>query len=95
MAKTGRDPARLTPLLEEEFKAALARIPGGKQLPEIVHSSAQCWGSAFKTDVLPCRSLLDEKNRIAACGDFCVESSAEGALLSAADAARRVQEVFL
>ena len=90
MAKSGRDIASLTPLLETEFKTLLERAMGGSVLPKLVYSSAQCWGSAFKTQLLEERSLLDVESRIAACGDFCVESSAEGALLSALDSAHQI-----
>ena len=54
---------------------------------------AQRWGGGFKTGVLSERCLVDEQLRLAACGDFCVESSARGALLSgvaAADAVGRL-----
>lgn len=37
--------------------------------------------------VLPERCLVEEGLRLAACGDFCVESSAQGAYLSGVAAA--------
>lgn len=91
LASGARDAPALTPILQKEFLSLLKREVGGAKLPGLVFASAQRWGSAFKSSLLPERSLLDEENAIAACGDFCVQSSAEGALLSAADAAERIQ----
>ena len=50
----------------------------------------QKWGAAFKTGLLEERSLLEMKSGLAACGDFCRTSSAEGALSSALHLAERV-----
>lgn len=93
LAKAGRDVDTLTSALQEEFITLLGLMAcSGQAVPELVTASAQRWGSAFKTDLCPARSLFDEGSRLAACGDFCVESSAEGALLSALDAAKRIKE---
>ena len=48
---------------------------------------AQRWGSSFKADVLPDACLSDASQQLAACGDFCRESSSEGAIVSGLAAA--------
>ena len=60
---------------------------GNKPQPAYLH--AQRWGSAFKAELLPDGCLSDPSQQLAACGDFCKESSSEGAIksgLTAADA---------
>lgn len=51
---------------------------------------AQRWGSSFKADVLPDVCLSDSSQLLAACGDFCGESSLEGAIISGLAAADAV-----
>lgn len=84
------DAQSAAPVLTAAFTELLQLSADGPNIPELVFSSAQRWGSAFKTNLIPQRSLLDKQNALAACGDFCVESSAEGALLSAQHAAQQV-----
>ena len=57
-------------------------LPGGAAAPQPVYMHAQRWGGGFKANLAPERCLLDEGAALAACGDFCIESSAQGALLS-------------
>lgn len=63
------------------------RCPGVEPRPAYLH--AQRWGSSFKADVLSEVCLSDSTQQLAACGDFCKESTSEGAVrsgLAAADA---------
>ncbi len=63
----------------------------GGATPQPVYVHAQRWGGGFKSKLVRERCLVDEALALAACGDFCIESSAQGALLSglaAADAMR-------
>ena len=86
------DAQSAAPVLTAAFTELLQKIADGVDIPELVSNSAQRWGSAFKTNLIPQRSLLDKQNALAACGDFCVESSAEGALLSARHAAQQITQ---
>lgn len=56
---------------------------------------AQRWGGGFKAGLLPERCLIDEGLALAACGDFCVESSAQGALLSGLAAAEAMRLLMI
>ncbi|CAK0733136.1 hypothetical protein CVIRNUC_000231 [Coccomyxa viridis] len=62
--------------------------------PEPTYLRAQRWASAFKADPLggPCMTELGL--RMAACGDFCLSSSAEGAILSGIAAAEAIAELI-
>lgn len=84
------DPQEAVEELQAEFLRVLRIFSGGRPLPSVVSAKAQKWGSAFRADVLQDRSVLDPESRIAACGDFCVQSSAEGALLSGRDLADKI-----
>lgn len=56
---------------------------------------AQRWGSAFKANTLDEACISDASLHLAACGDFCRDSTSEGAILSGlavADAVMTWQE---
>ena len=64
--------------------------PGGSPLPEPIFLSMQRWGSGFKGNVLPQHCLIDSDQKLAACGDFCMQSNVEGAILSGLAAAHEL-----
>ncbi len=55
----------------------------------------QRWGSAFKANPLPEECLMDERQRVAVCGDMFRTSSAEGAVLSGLAAAKRIRDILM
>ena len=76
--------------LQEEFLKLLKVLAKGEELPMVTSAHAMKWGCAFRKEVVKDRSLLDTENGIGACGDYCVESLAEGALLSAHHLANQI-----
>ena len=78
-----QDPEVAVPDMQKDLERVLKVFTKGQPLPEVVSARGMKWGSAFKENVLSEGSLVDPENRMAACGDFCQESLAEGALLSA------------
>ena len=78
--------------LLQDFQAILSKAGYG-ELPQPVFVAAQRWGAAFKADVLEEGCLVDEGMGLLACGDFCIESSARGAMSSGLSAARAVQKL--
>ncbi|BDA48954.1 Renalase [Coccomyxa sp. Obi] len=66
----------------------------GLERPTPVYMHAQRWGSGFKANLLPNACLIDRQLGLAACGDFCVESSAQGAVLSGLAAAQALREAL-
>jgi len=91
-----KDPQEAAPQLQEESLRVLGAFSGGNSLPSVASARVQKWGAAFKTGLLEERSMLDWNNSLAACGDFCRLSSAEGALSSALHLAERIlQDVTL
>ena len=81
-ARGVQDPQEAVEDLQEELENVLRVFSAGKALPAIVSSKAMKWGCAFRSQILQESSLLDWENGIAACGDFCKQALAEGALLS-------------
>ena len=88
-----KDPQEAVSDLKKEFENILKAFSIGKPVPSIISAKAQKWGSGFKGNLLHEMSLLDRENGLAACGDFCAESSAEGALLSGHHLARQILDV--
>ena len=76
--------------LLSEFEKVMEPLVGG-QLPKPKFLNAQMWGAAFKASCLPESCLFDPDIDLAACGDFCLESSAVGAIESGLAAAAAVQ----
>ena len=65
-----------------------------QEVPQPVFVEAQRWGSAFKAHTLDVPCLTDPALGLVACGDFCLESSAEGALFSGLSAAAALQDIL-
>ena len=91
-AKGVNSPDEAVPQLQEEFLKLLRILAKGEELPGVTSAHAMKWGCAFRKEVIKDRSLLDVENGIGACGDYCVESLAEGALLSAHHLAGQILE---
>ena len=89
-SKGVQSPDESVPELQEEFLKLLRVLAKGEELPGVTSAHAMKWGCAFRKEVIKDRSLLDTENGIGACGDYCVESLAEGALLSAHDLANKI-----
>ena len=83
---TGTAPQQAQP-----FSSGLSCCAEGK--PEPMYLRAQRWASAFKADPLSDPCLIEPGLRLSACGDFCLSSSAEGAILSAIAAADAIAEL--
>ena len=77
----------------KEFEQIMGRACQGR-LPVAALVSVQRWGSAFKADVLGVPHLLDSSLRLAACGDFCLESSAKGAVRSGISAGKALHSLL-
>ena len=73
------------------FSSGLSCCAEGE--PEPTYLRAQRWASAFKADPLGDPCLTEPGLRLAACGDFCLSSSAEGAILSGIAAAEALAEL--
>jgi len=69
------------PDVEDSLKAELALLLPG--LPQPVHSDLQRWRYASTTIPANQDYLLDERNRLAACGDWCRNNRVEEAFNSA------------
>lgn len=78
--------------LLQDFEALMQKVLG-KQLPLPAFLEAQRWGAAFKAKALEQPYLVDEQLRLAACGDFCVQASAQGALSSGLYAAEALSRL--
>ena len=89
-SKGVQSPDEAVPALQEEFLKLLGVLAKGDKLPGVTSAHAMKWGCAFRKEVIKDRSLLDTENGIGACGDYCVESLAEGALLSAHHLANQI-----
>ena len=63
-------------------------------LPSPVHSAAHLWRFAIPPHPLRDRCVMDEKQLIAACGDWCGGPRIEGAYLSGVEAASRIIEAL-
>jgi hypothetical protein len=86
--------ASISSRLWDSFCRSLAPLlPHGPPTP--VHLAAQRWGSGFKTGVLDTSYVWDPELKLMACGDFCGESSAAGAIESGLAAAEALKQAFL
>lgn len=86
--------ASVSTRLWDSFCRSLAPLlPQGAPTP--LHLASQRWGSGFKTNVLDASYVWDPDAKLMACGDFCGESSAEGAIQSGLAAAAVLKEAFL
>lgn len=90
VARGVKDPQEAASELKKEFIRVLQAFEPGKAVPLIFSAKAQKWGSGFRDKLLQEKSLIDRENGIAACGDFCLESSAESALLSGRHLAEQI-----
>ena len=74
---------------------------GGCRSAGRAHVAAHRWGAAFPDDGAAAAAaasgkgcLADAERRVVGCGDFCVSPKIEGAALSGAAAAARVEEMI-
>ena len=90
-------------LLRLAAKSAKRRGEGSVDVSkiEIAHVAAHRWGAAFPDDGAAAAAaasgkgcLADAERRVVGCGDFCVSPKIEGAALSGAAAAARVEEMI-
>ncbi|XP_024017946.1 uncharacterized protein LOC21394593 isoform X2 [Morus notabilis] len=85
--------ATLTRVSEELFQALQST---GLVPFEPFYKKAHRWGSAFPATSIAReeKCLWDEKKKLAICGDFCVSSNVEGAIISGMAAASKFKETL-
>ncbi|EIE18846.1 hypothetical protein COCSUDRAFT_45008 [Coccomyxa subellipsoidea C-169] len=84
--------SELAPRIWDALWGVLQPFSSGAEKPVPVYMHAQRWGGGFKASVLQEACLIDRELDLAACGDFCRESSAQGAILSGLAAAAALTE---
>ncbi|GAB4823257.1 hypothetical protein N2152v2_010303 [Parachlorella kessleri] len=84
----------LTTVLYQQFQRLMEPLTG-QALPQPAHLHAQRWGRGFIQRPLGVPCLAAPRQRLVACGDFCLGSSVEDAWLSGRAAADEIAAALL